>query len=57
MFQFSASENEVTFDFPHDVLYRCQRNDCICFWKFYKRYASSICLFEVPYWKASRGKA
>ena len=57
MFQFSASENEVIFDFPHDVLYRCQRNDCICFWKFYERYASSICLFEVPYWKASRGKA
>ena len=40
----------------HDVLYRCQRTDCTCYWKFYKSYRSSTCLFGVPSWRASRGE-
>ena len=45
-FQVSCSENEVNFDFPREVLCRCQI-DCICYWKFYKSYGSSTHLHLI----------
>ena len=45
-FQVSCSENEVNFDFPREVLCRCQI-DCICYWKIYKSYGSSTHLHLI----------